>query len=97
MPRGRSAAPPIDIAHTERGRFGPLAGVSYNTLLGVGFNLGAGGTLRLGRSLELSLRWVFSFYPDASSRLRDHLNAADGDPRAPWLQGGGEIGLLFYP
>ncbi|HET7506046.1 MAG TPA: hypothetical protein VFK02_33730 [Kofleriaceae bacterium] len=82
---------------TERGRFGALGGISYNTLLGTGFNVGGGGTLRLARSLELSLRLVFSFYPDASDRVRDHLDPADGEASSPWLQGGAEIALLIYP
>jgi hypothetical protein len=82
---------------TERGRFGPLAGASYNTLLGVGFNLGGGGTVKLGRTVDLSIKVLFSFYPDASSRLRGHIDEADGSPSTPWLQGGAAIGLLFYP
>jgi hypothetical protein len=84
-------------AGSERGHFGPLAGASYNTLLGAGFNLGAGGTVRMGRKVELSLKWVFIIYPDANSRLLGHIEAAQGEPTRPWLQGGGSIGLLFYP
>lgn len=84
-------------AKTPHGTFGALGGLSYNSLLGTGFNLGAGGTVRLARSVDLSLRWVFAFYPDARARLASHLDATQGDPTAPWAQGGAEIGLLFYP
>ena len=85
---------------TEKSRFGPMAGFSYNTVLGAGFNLGAAASVTLRRSVDLSLSWTAAFFPQAKDRLAARgFDAADGkEPRTPWLQGGGiAIGLIFYP
>jgi hypothetical protein len=76
---------------------GLLAGYAYDTLLGHGGGGGVGVTLDLTRDLAMQFSLEILGFP----RAQDNLTAAgypgDRDAVLPWMQGGGNVGLLFYP
>jgi hypothetical protein len=77
--------------------FGPLAGYRYNSVLGHG--AGAGFALHADLSAETVVFFSIEMvaYPQAQSRLASVQYPTDRDAILPWLEGGANVGLLFYP
>jgi hypothetical protein len=78
--------------------FGLLLGYRYNTLLGHGVSAGPGLQLDLSSALGLFFSITYSVFPAAQDRLAPRAGyPTDRDASIPWLQGGGNLGLIFYP
>jgi hypothetical protein len=76
---------------------GLLAGYAYDTLLGHGGGGGVGVTLDLSRTLALQFSFEILGFPRAQDNLTNAGYPGDRDAVLPWLQGGANAGLLFYP
>lgn len=74
-------------------------GYKYNTVLGHGGGAGLGVLYDLGARVGLQIAVGVALFPSAKDRLvRDHGYPTDRDPSfPPALQGGGNIGLVFFP
>jgi hypothetical protein len=76
-----------------------LAGYKYNSVLGHGGGLGMSFLYDLGARVALQITAALAVFPSAQDRLdRDHAYPADRSPSLPTaLQGGANVGLLFFP
>ncbi len=75
-----------------------LLGYRYNVDLGHGTTLGGQIEKRISRKLVAEGMLGFSYYPDASDRLRGHQVPKDTSFNfPPQISEGITIGLLFYP
>ena len=85
---------------TARARLGLIGGGNYNTLFGLGFNLGGGAVIAVWPHVDLQLMWTVAIFPGAEDSLRKHgiLAASGSSSIVPWLQGtGAAVGFLFHP
>jgi hypothetical protein len=76
---------------------GLLAGYAYDTVLGHGGGGGVGVTLDLSRALALQFSFEILGFPTAQDNLTRASYPGDRDAVLPWLQGGANVGLLYYP
>ena len=76
-----------------------LVGYKYNTVLGSGGAVGLGIMYDLTRRVVLQLSAGVAVFPSAKDRLdRNQGYPSDRTPAlTPALQGGGNVGLLFFP
>ena len=76
-----------------------LVGYKYNTVLGHGGGAGLGFLYDLSARVALQITFGVAVFPAAKDRLiRDHGYPTDQDASVPpALQGGGNIGLVFFP
>jgi hypothetical protein len=76
-----------------------LVGYKYNTVLGHGGGAGVGVLYDLDARVGLQIAVGLAVFPSAKDRLvRDHGYPTDRDPSfPPAIQGGGNIGLVFFP
>jgi hypothetical protein len=76
-----------------------LVGYKYNTVLGHGGGAGLGIVYDLGARVGLQINLGVAVFPSAKDRLiRDHGYPIDRDASfPPAIQGGGNIGLVFFP
>lgn len=76
-----------------------VIGYKYNTVLGHGGGLGASVLYDLGARVGLLIGAGFGVFPWAKDRLvDDHAYPNDRDTAfPPAIQGGGNIGLVFFP
>ncbi len=82
---------------SPRSTVGVSGGYSYSTLLGSGANLGVAIRYDLATKLAFSAFGGLTIYPDAEDRLVEHGYPATQDPATPQVQGGVNVGLVFYP
>ena len=82
---------------SPRSAVGVSGGYSYSTLLGSGANLGVAIRYDLATQLAFSAFGGLTIYPDAEDRLVEHGYPATQDPASPQIQGGVNVGLVFYP
>jgi hypothetical protein len=82
---------------SPRTNVGFCAGYSGNTVLGNGLNLGIAVRYDLGEKVAFTLFGGFEIFPDAREQLAAHGYPSTRDPPIPQLQGGANIGLVFYP
>jgi len=82
---------------SPRSTVGVSGGYSYSTLLGSGANLGVAIRYDLATQLAFSAFGGLTIYPDAEDRLVEHGYPATQDPASPQIQGGVNVGLVFYP
>lgn len=81
----------------KRVDIGLLAGYAYDTLLGHGGGGGVGVTLDVTRQLAFQFSFEILGFPSAQDNLTKAGYPGDRDAVLPWLQGGANVGLLFYP
>jgi len=76
-----------------------VVGYKYNTVFGHGGGAGLGILYDLNARVGLQIVLGVALFPSAKERLvRQHGYPADRDPSfPPALQGGGNIGLVFFP
>ena len=76
-----------------------VVGYKFNTVLGHGGGAGLGVLYDLGARVGLQITVGLAVFPSAKDRLvRDHAYPTDRDPAfPPAIQGGGNIGLVFFP
>ena len=76
-----------------------LVGYKFNTVFGHGGGAGVGVIYDLSRRVGLAISGGLSIFPSAKDRLiRDQGYPSDRDPSIPpGLQGGANIGLVFFP
>ena len=76
-----------------------LLGYKYNTVFGHGGGAGIGVIYDLGRRVGLDVSAGLAIFPSAKDRLtRDQGYPTDRDPAlTPALQGGANVGLVFFP
>ena len=82
---------------TPNTAIGLCAGYSHNTLLGDGGNLGVALRHELGEKVALTLFGGLVYFPKAKDQLVMHQYPSNVDPMLPQLQGGINVGLVFYP
>lgn len=85
------------IKGSPRADLGLSGGYSGNTFLGNGFNLGIAARYDLSEKLAFSLFGGLEYFPDARNHLAAHNYPATQDAASPELQGGINLGLVFYP
>ena len=74
-----------------------LVGYKYNNVLGSGGGIGFGGIFDLSRRVGLQVSAGLALFPSAHDRLRDRGYPDDRDPKLVALQGGANVGLVFFP
>jgi hypothetical protein len=76
-----------------------VLGYKYNTVFGHGGGAGLGVLYDLSAHVGLQIVVGVALFPSAKDRLvRDHGYPTDRDPSfPPAVQGGGNIGLVFFP
>jgi hypothetical protein len=82
---------------SPRTDLGLTAGYSGNTVLGNGLNLGVAARYDLAEKLALTIFGGVEIFPDAHDHLLAHGYSPTSDPSLPQLQGGANLGLVFYP
>jgi hypothetical protein len=81
-----------------RGDAGFCAGYSGNTLLGNGFNVGLAVRYDIAEKIALTIFGGFEVFPDAADHLTAHgYPTSTQDAAVPYLQGGANFGIVFYP
>ena len=83
--------------HTERADLGISAGYSANSLLGSGVNVGVALRYDLSAKLALTVFGGLTVFPSAADHLTAHGYPTTLSPSLPELQGGVNVGLVFYP
>jgi hypothetical protein len=76
---------------------GLLGGYTYNELLKHGFNLGVMLRYDYSRKVAFTVFGGATILPSASDHLADRDYPMDVDPVVPWLHGGVNAGVVFYP
>ena len=76
---------------------GIIAGYRYNTLLSHGFGAGVAITYDFSRTVVGFGSWELSVFPQAQDQLTNAGYPTDRDASLPWLQGGVNVGLMFFP
>jgi hypothetical protein len=76
-----------------------VLGYKFNTVIGHGGGAGVGVVYDLSRHVALAIAFGLAIFPSAKDRLvQDHGYRLDRDPvLTPAIQGGGNLGLVFYP
>jgi hypothetical protein len=74
-----------------------LLGYKFNYVLGSGGGVGFGVIHDLSRRVGLQLSAGVALFPSARDRLRSRGYPDDRDPRLVALQGGANVGLVFFP
>lgn len=82
---------------SPRSAIGLCAGYNHNSLLGHGGNLGIAVRHDLGDKVALTVFGGLVVFPSAKNQLLMHSYPANVDPMLPELQGGINVGLVFYP
>lgn len=77
--------------------FGFIGGYRYNSVLGHGGGGGGVLTADLTPSLALFFSVELFAYPQANARLASAGYPGDRTAYAPWMQAGGNVGLIVYP
>lgn len=85
------------IKASTRTDIGLAAGYSGNTVLGNGVNFGVTVRYDVGEKLALTIFGGVEIFPDAHDHLLAHGYPTTTDPSIPQLQGGANLGLVFYP
>jgi hypothetical protein len=81
----------------ERVEIGGLFGYRYNGVLGHAAGVGGAVDYDISRVLAVAFSVELLAFPQATDRLARAGYPADRDPVVPWLQGGANVALLFYP
>ncbi|HET7506700.1 MAG TPA: hypothetical protein VFK02_37020 [Kofleriaceae bacterium] len=81
-----------------RSDVGICAGYSGNTVLGNGFNIGIAVRYDLAEKIAFTIFGGFEVFPGAADHLTAHgYPSAMQDAAVPYLQGGANLGIVFYP
>lgn len=91
----------LEIVAMKRGRteLGVLLGYKYNSVIGHGGGAGLGVLYDLGAKIALDFSGGLAVFPSAKDRLdRNFAYPTDRSPSlTPAIQGGANLGLIFYP
>jgi len=89
----------IVVMKRPRTEVGVLLGYKFNSVIGHGGGAGVGVLYDLGPKIALDLTGGVAIFPSAKDRLdRDFAYPTDRSPGlTPAIQGGANIGLIFYP
>jgi len=85
------------IHPTPRTDLGLSGGYSGNTFLGNGANLGIAVRYALNAKLAFTIFGGLEYFPDASGHLTAHDYPTTQDAVRPQIQGGFNVGIVFYP
>jgi hypothetical protein len=82
----------------KRSSFGLIGGYKFNSVLGHGGGGGATFSYDVGAKLALVVLAGVNVFPSAEQRLLENQGyPRDREAAFPWLQGGANLGLVFYP
>jgi hypothetical protein len=91
----------LEIVAMKRARteVGVLLGYKFNSVIGHGGGAGVGVLYDLGTKIALDLSGGLAIFPSAKDRLdRNFAYPTDRSPGlTPVIQGGANLGLIFYP
>ena len=91
----------LEIVAMKRARteVGVLLGYKFNSVIGHGGGAGVGVLYDLGAKMALDLSGGLAIFPSAKDRLdRNFAYPTDRSPGlTPVIQGGANLGLIFYP
>ncbi len=89
----------VRLLDRPRADVGLLIGYKFNSVLGHGGGVGLAVLYDLSRHIGLHISGGLALFPSAKNRLdREYGYPADRDPSlTPALQGGMNLGLLYYP
>jgi hypothetical protein len=87
----------VMFARSGRASVGVLGGYSYSEFVKHGFNLGVALRYDYSSHLAFTAFGGATFLPSASDHLADRGYPMDVDPTMPWLHGGVNAGVVFYP
>lgn len=87
----------LPVLASSRIDAGVIAGYRYNTLLSHGIGAGVALTCDFSRTVVGFASYELSFFPQAQDQLTNAGYPTDRDASLPWLQGGVNVGLMFFP